>query len=150
MQIGTRYGIRTLGRTVKRVPSFLALLGAVWLAGCAESPQDRVVGIYMIDPVKSELPKSPLIEARMRDVVRNFSLKLRSDRSFVISARQVTEGTWRLDGDKVNLQIEDNPMVALLGDDGKVTANVVSDTNQLIIARETPLGPVRLVLRKTG
>ncbi len=116
------------------------------------SPDDRAVGIYSLDPVRTEVPEIPGvpgIQRRIRELTRNTKLKVHSDHTFVLTGARVTEGAWRLEGETLRLKPKDSTAAGLLGgDDGEIQARI--DSGALVIEKDTPLGRINLHLRKTG
>ncbi|MGV3618624.1 MAG: hypothetical protein ACO1SV_25150 [Fimbriimonas sp.] len=130
----------------------LLAVGLLAAGGCTNSAEDRVVGIYSIDPVKTDVPSIPVpgIERRIRDVTRNTKLKIRSDHSFVLTGARVTEGTWRYEGGTVHLVPKDPEAAGLLiGEDGELTGQI-DKKGAMVIQRDTQVGRVTIHLRKTG
>lgn len=123
------------------------------LAGCATRPEDRLVGAWSLDPVRTEIPSIPFpgMEDRIRTATRNMRLKLRSDQTFVLAGGRVTEGTWQLRDGDVKLKPKDPEVAGFLESTGGIlTAKIARDRRSLTLEQETPVGAVRLVLKKTG
>jgi hypothetical protein len=138
-----------MSRFVRALPACLALL-----VGCGTSAEDRIVGIYSLDPVRTsvpEIPGMPGIDNRIREVTRNTRLKLLSDHTFVLTGVRVTEGTWRLEGETIRLKPKEGGAAGLLGgENGEITGRIGGERGAILIDRDTPVGKLSIHLRKTG
>lgn len=144
----------SLGTLVNLSVRALPLAALVFAAGCASSAEDRVVGIYSLDPVRSNIPEFsnfPPLQNRMRALSRNTRLKIRSDHSFILTGIRVTEGTWQLEGDTIHLRPKDPEAASILAkEDGEFLVTLDEDGEGLVVEQPTPVGQIRLYLRKTG
>ena len=149
---GTRARESTLGTIVNCLARTVGAAGLLIATGCAISAEDRIVGIYSLDALRSSLPDipgSPGIQSRLNQVKRNTRLKVRSDHTFVLTGIRITEGTWRLEGDTIHLKPKDpNAPSLLVSDDGEMTGRL--EQKAIIVEPETPFGKISIYLRKTG
>lgn len=149
----------TLGNHVNAIVRTIAALclltvGLGISGGCSMSQDQRMVGIYSVDPVRSELPSTTSrdIERKFRDITRNAKLKLHSDHGFVLSSARVIEGTWRTEGDLLYLKPKAGAMpdlLLLMGDQPEIPIRIGSNYG-LLIDRGTELGNMKIRFRKTG
>lgn len=116
------------------------------------SEEDRVVGIYSYDQVRSKLPEAPgmpEINRRLRQSTDLGKLKLLSDHTFVISGPETTEGKWSVKDSTITLVPEPGSTTKLLI--GKQKEFKGEFTGSAIEFRQgTPFGEVVVNLRKTG
>ncbi|MDX2065664.1 MAG: hypothetical protein SFX74_07990 [Fimbriimonadaceae bacterium] len=114
------------------------------LAGCAASPESRVIGNWQGDTKLSEIPNVPMpgVKQKIESGISTMQVKFTADKKFSLTGglQQSTEGTWKVEDRKVTLEGGGQSIEAELSEDGK--------TMKLSI----PLPAVKLVigLRKTG
>lgn len=126
-------------------------LGVLGIGGCSNSPDDRYIGVYSLDGLKSELPKfpgRPDLDIRVLSFTRNFRLKLLADHTFSLATNKVIEGEWKVDKSEILLTTKSKDALALLGDKG-VRLKPQPD-HSLVITRDSVVGKLKLWLRKTG
>ena len=124
--------------------------------GCSRSGSDRIVGIWIPDLQATELPSIPIpgMQKRVNSVMSRFVLKLRSDRSFVVTSGAAVEGKWVLTGDTITLTPLEGDLRGPLGDIvppvKTLDLKLKPDYSRITIEQQTPVGSVTLVLRKSG
>lgn len=142
----------SLGNHVNAFVRTLSAVGLVAAMGCALSPDQRMVGIYSLDPVRSEIPMRdvPGIDRQIRDATRNTKLKLLSDHRFVLTGVRAYEGSWRSEGDLLYLRPDpqERPHLLFLNQD-EVRLRVGSNYG-LLFDQDTPVGNLKVRFRKTG
>jgi hypothetical protein len=142
----------SLGNHVNAFVRTIAAVGLAAAMGCALSPEQRMVGIYSLDPIRSKIPRSeaPGINRNIRDATRNTKLKLHSDHRFVLTGVRTVEGTWRSEGDLLYLRPDPQETPHLLFfNQEEVRLRVGSDYG-LLFDLDTPVGNLKVQFRKTG
>lgn len=144
--------VNAIARTV--LATGLLAVGLTVSGGCAVSEDQRMVGIYSLDPIKSELPANTSrdIERKFRNLTRNVKLKLHSDHHFVFTGARTGEGSWRIEGDQLYLRPDGSgldELVALIGTEGEIPIRISGDRG-LMVDQLTGLGKLKLRFRKTG
>jgi|GEM_PF-3009408 len=133
---------------------FLIPTFALALAGCAVSPEERLVGVWKADIKASQFPAIPVegIEKRVRTVMESMTLKLRSDKTFVLSAGPTVEGAWSYADGQVQLVPQGKASELLVSNLGskQLVAKISPDVKDATIDIDTPFGKVTLVLRKSA
>lgn len=123
-------------------PWLVTLLLPFWIAGCGYDPEQELVGAWTPDVHQTKIPiASPEMAAPFLGLV---SLKLRPDRSFSLTMGQVLEGRWSLQGEQVMFTSKRR------GEPVTIKAQVQKDPLRIMLPRETPVGPVLFVMRKSG
>lgn len=147
--LGTCRGRRSFTHSMT-FSKWLPLLAVAALAGCGQTPEDRLVGIWTLDQKDLQLPPIPFpgAEAKVRSLTQFMRLKLLSDRQFVLTFDGMFEGKWSLENGKVRLQptVGGKPS----GPKSIIYAKVGPDGRTLIVHKNTPIGAIDLPLRKTG
>jgi hypothetical protein len=147
----------SLGNLVNAFVRTIAAAGIVAAAGCALSPDQRMVGIYSPDPARSEIPMRdvPGIDRVIREATRNVKLKLLSDHRFVLTGVRAFEGSWSTEGDLLYLRPDANqrPHLLFLGADQAPLEEVrirIGGNRALQWDQATTYGMLKVRLRKTG
>ena len=142
----------SLGNVVNAFVRLLAVAGVVAAAGCALSPDQRMIGIYSLDPLRSEIPfrDVPGIDRQIREATRNTKLKLLSDHRFVLTGVRAFEGTWRSEGDLLYLRPDPSEKQHLLFMNQEEVRLRIGSNYGLLIDQDTAFGNVKVRFRKTG
>jgi hypothetical protein len=115
--------------------------------------EDRVVGVWSPVQEESFVPPVPVPgwDKQIRRYMRTFTLKLRSDHTFVIASAAAVEGKWTLKENKLELTpgkgAMQSPMGAALTE---LKGTVDLKKMRLTIEQPTPIGPVMIAMKKTG
>lgn len=131
----------------------LLLILTLLAGGCASSPEDRVIGVWIAVPEETFIPPVPLpdLERQIRRYMRNLKVKLRSDKTFVVSSGAAVEGKWRLDGDRLILKRDKGGLEGPMGVTVEEMGGTVDFKKQrLTIEIPTPVGPLLIGMRKTA
>lgn len=132
----------------------LLVLAPLVIGGCGTAPEDRIVGIWTAIQEESFVPPVPVQgwDKQIRRFMRGFTVKLRSDHTFVIpAAAAAVEGKWKLEGERLQLKPGKG---SLQGPMGAAMAELAGTVDlkrmRLTLEQPTPIGPVLIVLKKTG
>jgi len=126
-----------------------ALFCLAILTGCKASPEGHLIGVWSIDRSRSTIPKAPVkrLNEKIETLISNFRVKLLADHTLVVSAGAVSEGTWSYENGKLEWKMNDDLIGGLVQD---ADVQVTPDRAHIDIVGTTPLGPIKIGLRKTG
>lgn len=129
-------------RPVFLMPLFL-------LAGCAHTPEERLAGIWSLEPGGYVLPAFPVpnAEDRFERLARNIRLKIHTDHRFVLLMNEPVEGKWALRGDKLTLTPDPGSQMRLMAG---VDITVDPGEQRMTIRSDTPFGEFSMRLHKSG
>ncbi len=125
----------------------VALLGT----GCTMSRQDQMVGVWTGVSAESNIPMIPIpaIEKQISSLLSSVILKLRSDKTFVLSASTATvSGKWRIEGSQLYLTTTKGTLPSILGVTAKdVTGQLNKDYTRITLEQPSPFGAFTVSLR---
>lgn len=119
------------------------------LAGCAHTPDERLVGIWSLEPDALVLPDFPVPNAkdRFERFARNIRLKIHSDHRFVLLTNEPVEGKWSLNGGKLTLTPDPGAQMRLMND---MDITVDPGEQRMRIHSDTSFGEFSMRLHKSG
>jgi hypothetical protein len=128
--------------------TFLGITATFSLFGCQASPEQALVGNWIVDADRVTLPSGGALqgmEDRIKQGLSQFSLKLNGDKTFQLFQPAAiggkVEGTWELKDGTVNLKGDKNENINLKHD---------PQANTLTFEQDMVFGKFTLPLYKTG
>jgi hypothetical protein len=133
--------------------ALLILFVLCCLAGCAETPEQQLAGVWTVDRREVELPPLPIPDAekQIKQFLRGAMLKLRTDGTAVVAFGASAEGTWTLEGDTIRLKPTKGAITGPFGSlFEELEGTVSADKKRIDLTIATVPFPFTLVFRKTS